>query len=58
MAHTIEKPVHKLTYLATCTHCYGKGTVEGQKGIINCYVCEGRGVVRIRKEIKITIETI
>lgn len=54
----IEKPMILVVRKDICRNCQGDGLVMTASHAIVCYVCEGKGIVRVRKEIKTTIETI
>ncbi|MEI6061731.1 MAG: hypothetical protein WCR72_13565 [Bacteroidota bacterium] len=54
----IEKPLIKIQRIEICRNCQGAGYVEGTSHVLACYVCDGKGRVRVVKEIKITIETV
>ena len=50
----IEKPLIKIQRIEICRNCQGAGYVEGTSHVLACYVCDGKGRVRVVKEIKIT----
>ncbi len=59
MASTKKPPVH-IERIEICRNCQGRGTDYdlGDASTITCRVCNGKGRVRVIKDIVITIETI
>jgi len=55
-----EKPTIKRVYIDLCRNCLGEGTItlDFHIGVHECPVCLGHGRVKVKKEIKITIETL
>ena len=54
----IEKPLIQFSNILICRNCQGKGYFVFPSHILQCDVCEGKGRVRVRKEIRVVIETI
>ena len=57
MATTV-KPLILIERIEICRNCLGTGTLAYERHAVKCGVCEGHGRVLIKKEIKITIETL
>lgn len=54
----VEKPLIQFSNIEICRNCHGKGYFEWPSHVLQCDVCEGKGRVRVRKEIRVVIETI
>lgn len=53
-----EKPLIKIESIEICRNCAGTGTLKYPKRSVECGICLGYGRVMVKKEIKITIETL
>jgi DnaJ-class molecular chaperone len=57
----IEKPIVHTDRIDICRNCHGVGVARDERGKLkseDCDVCDGQGRVRVKKEIRTTIETI
>jgi len=59
MASTKKPPIH-LERIEICRNCQGRGTDYDRNDAftVTCSVCDGKGRVKVIKDIIITIETI
>jgi len=53
-----EKPLIKTENIDICRNCRGTGNLKYPSHVTKCDVCDGHGRVLVKKEIKITIETL
>ncbi len=57
----IDKPTVFTEHIDICRNCRGLGSIKDETqrySHITCEVCDGKGRVLVKKEIRITIETI
>lgn len=55
---TTEKPIINIENIEICRNCRGTGLLAYPHHVLQCGVCNGKGRVVVKKEIKITIETL
>jgi DnaJ-class molecular chaperone len=54
----IEKKPIRFSNVDVCRNCKGRGEFEMLSTKVNCPICQGKGRVKVTKEIRITVETI
>ena len=54
----IKKPLVVVSRIEICRNCQGTGLEVYESHVLMCKVCDGKGRVRVKKEIMITIETV
>lgn len=57
MSTTVKPPI-LIERIEICRNCLGTGMLKYPKHVTTCAVCAGHGRVMVKKEIKITIETL
>ena len=53
-----EKPLILIANIDICRNCRGTGYLKYPAHVVQCQVCEGHGRLMVRKEIKVTLETL